>query len=107
MKHTNIAELVAQRAGKSYLEFLRTDALSAGLYRLRAGEQDLQHPHTEDEVYYVIGGRARFRAGEDDCAVESGSVLYVEAGLDHRFFDIEEDLEILVFFAPPEGSSAG
>ena len=69
-------------------------------YTLRA------EPHTEDEVYYVIRGRARFQAGAEDCAVEGGAVLFVAAGVEHRFHDIEEDLETLVFFAPPEGAAA-
>ncbi len=33
-----------------------------------------------------------------------GAVLFVEAGAQHKFVDIEEDLELLVFFAPAEQS---
>jgi hypothetical protein len=36
--------------------------------------------------------------------VQPGSVLFVERLRDHRFVDIELDLTVLVFFAPPEGS---
>ena len=99
-----LAELaLAQReAGKPYLEFLRKPSLSVGLYLLPAGATDDQSPHAEDEVYYVIAGRARFRAGSDDRAVDSGAVLFVGAGVDHRFYDIAEDLTLLVFFAPAE-----
>lgn len=82
-----------------YREFLRVPSLSSGIYRLRAGEQDLQKPHDEDEVYYVIGGRARFTAGEQTQPVSAGSLLFVRAGVEHRFHDIVEDLEILVFFS--------
>ena len=108
MKGYLIPEVDALRAesGKSYLEFLRSAALSAGLYVLRAGERDLQQPHSEDEVYYVIEGRARFKAGDDDYAVGAGSVLFVEAGAGHRFHSVEQDLKVLVFFAPPEGAGA-
>jgi hypothetical protein len=31
-------------------------------------------------------------------------LIFVERSLEHRFFDITEDLTVLVFFAPPEGS---
>ena len=108
MNHYRVSELDAQRAEsqKSYLEFLRSQSLSVGLYVLSAGEADLQQPHTEDEVYYVIRGRSRFKAGDEDRSVERGSVLFVEAGVEHRFHAIQEDLEILVFFAPPEGSTS-
>lgn len=89
-------------ASVNYHEFLRVPALSAGLYRLPAGSTDPQQPHREDEVYYVVRGRSRFLAGEQVVDAEPGSVLYVAKGLEHRFFDITEDLEILVLFAPAE-----
>ena len=89
-----------------YLEFLRVPSLSVGLYALPAGAADLQRPHTEDKVSHVVGGRARIRVGADDRAVEAGTVVFVEAGVEHRFHAIEEDLTVLVFFAPAEGSGA-
>jgi hypothetical protein len=88
-----------------WVEFLRVPALSAGIYRLSAGETDLQQPHSEDEVYYVVSGNARFRAGDETCDATPGVVLYVPKRLEHRFFDISSDLTLLVFFAPPEGST--
>jgi quercetin dioxygenase-like cupin family protein len=56
----------------------------------------------EDELYYVIRGKARFRAAEDDRAVAAGSLIFVAAKVQHRFYDITEDLQVLVFFAPAE-----
>ena len=47
---------------KLYREFLRVPAMSAGLYVLPAGGTDLQKPHHEDEMYYVVRGRACFKA---------------------------------------------
>jgi len=90
-----------------YLEFLRVPSLSVGLYALPAGAPDPQRPHTEDEVYHVVGGRARIRVGAEDRAVEAGTVVFVEAGVEHRFYAIEEDLTVLVFFAPAEGTEGG
>lgn len=101
--------LEAQRAGtgKPYLEFLRVPALSVGLYTLAAGAADGQRPHTEDEVYMVMTGRARITVGDEVRAVGPGSVVYVAATVPHRFHDITERLEILVVFAPAEYSLAG
>jgi quercetin dioxygenase-like cupin family protein len=87
-----------------YLEFLRVPSLSVGLYVLPAGATDPQQPHTEDEVYHVVSGRGRIQVGAEDRAVEAGTVVFVEAGVDHRFHAIAEDLTVLVFFAPAEGS---
>jgi quercetin dioxygenase-like cupin family protein len=76
--------------------------MSAGLYVLPAGATDHQKPHREDEIYYVIRGRARFRAGSEDQPVSAGSLIFVAAQVGHRFYDIEEELAILVLFAPAE-----
>lgn len=100
----HIDDLSRQRAGKGnlYLEFLRVPAMSAGVYVLPKGGTDPQKPHREDEMYYVVRGRARMQIGSDHAAVRPGSVIFVEAELEHRFYDIEEELEVLVFFAPAE-----
>ena len=90
-----------------YYEFVREGALSVGRYVLPAGGTDDQEPHTEDEVYVVLEGRADVRIGDDRHPVEPGDVVYVDRGVDHAFVDIEERLDLLVVFAPPEGSLAG
>jgi mannose-6-phosphate isomerase-like protein (cupin superfamily) len=106
MHDFQLSKLLAEReeSGRAWLEFLRAPALSLGVYHLRAGQADTQQPHTEDEVYYVVAGRSRFRAGGEERAVGPGTVIYVERSVEHRFYDITEDLTVLVFFAPPEGS---
>jgi mannose-6-phosphate isomerase-like protein (cupin superfamily) len=100
----HIDDLARRRSekGKHYLEFLRVPAMSAGLYMLPAGGADPQKPHREDEMYYVVRGRARIEIGPENAGVRAGSVIFVEAGVEHRFYDIEEELEVLVFFAPAE-----
>jgi mannose-6-phosphate isomerase-like protein (cupin superfamily) len=96
----------ARALDEPYDEFIRHDSLSVGIYCLAAGQEDKQSPHTEDEVYYVVSGRGRIRVRDEDATVRAGSVVFVAANEAHRFFDITEDLEILVFFAPAEGSKA-
>ncbi len=100
----NIDDLSRQRTNKNklYLEFLHFPAMSAGVYVLPKGGTDPQKPHHEDEMYYVIRGRARMQIGSDHAEVRAGSVIFVEAELGHRFYDIQEEFEVLVFFAPAE-----
>jgi mannose-6-phosphate isomerase-like protein (cupin superfamily) len=93
-------------AGRPYLEFLRRASLSVGLYVLPAGATDLQRPHAEDEVYVVAAGGALFTAADRTREVRAGDVLFVAAGVAHRFHDISEELRLIVVFAPPEGSLA-
>jgi len=76
--------------------------VGAGVYVLPQGGTDPQKPHREDEMYYVIRGRARMQIGSDHAEVRAGSVIFVEAELEHRFYTIQEELEVLVFFAPAE-----
>jgi mannose-6-phosphate isomerase-like protein (cupin superfamily) len=90
------------RTGGLYLEFLRRDSMSCGLYVLEPGADDPQEPHQEDEVYVVLSGRARLEAGGTDHLVEPGGVLFVARTVPHRFHDITERLSVLVFFAPAE-----
>lgn len=82
-----------------YREFLRVPSLSCGVYRLPAGAADLQSPHDEDEVYFVVSGRGRLRVDGNEREVGRGSVLYVQATTEHSFFEVEEDMTLVVFFA--------
>jgi mannose-6-phosphate isomerase-like protein (cupin superfamily) len=93
---------VVERLGAvdvAYEEFLRVPSLSCGIYRLAAGSRDMQGPHDDDEVYYVVAGRARLRVGDEEREVGPGAVLYVRATADHSFFEIEEDMTLLVMFS--------
>ncbi len=100
-----IGELIEQQAAgdERYLEFLRVPDLNCGLYVLPAGGEDAQQPHPEDEVYYVLEGRATITVADEDPPVQPGSIVYVAAEVEHRFHDIEEQLSVLVFFAAGRG----
>jgi mannose-6-phosphate isomerase-like protein (cupin superfamily) len=90
--------------GRAWRELLRVDSLSLGVYRLRAGQEDLQQPHTEDEVYYVVSGWAGFEVDGRRQDVGPGTILFVEKRVPHRFVDVTEALVLVVFFAPAEHS---
>ena len=107
MQAYELAQLISQResSNKLYLEFLKVPDLSMGLYVLPAGGTDPQSPHTEDEVYYVVSGKAQILVAEENRDVQVGSIIYVEKNIAHRFHSIEEELTVLVFFAPAEYSS--
>jgi len=94
-------KLAKQRAesGQEYLSFFANDTLHSGVYVLAKGGVDHQSPHSEDELYHITKGKAKFTAGDETVDVAPGAVLFVAAGIPHRFHDIEQDLEILVFFS--------
>jgi quercetin dioxygenase-like cupin family protein len=100
----DLGSVAADRArrGDAYLEFLRVASMSAGIYVLAAGSVDAQTPHRQDELYYVVRGKARMQAGIEDRPLEAGVVVFVAAQVEHRFYAIEEELTLLVLFAPAE-----
>jgi mannose-6-phosphate isomerase-like protein (cupin superfamily) len=102
----DIADLIAAREGAEheYADFIRSDLLSVGLASWPAGAVDTQEPHTEDEVYYVVRGRATITVAGEAHPVAPGTVVFVATGVEHRFHDIAEDLQVLVFWAPPRRS---
>ncbi|HET6636026.1 MAG TPA: cupin domain-containing protein [Streptomyces sp.] len=105
MKAFRLEQLEAERAANdgAYLQFLRERNMSAGLYALDRGASDPQKPHKQDEVYLVVSGRASLTVGDETTYVARGSVVYVPAGVPHRFHHITEDLRVMVVFSPPEG----
>lgn len=108
MQAYELADLIEQRQNSNgpWLEFLRRESLSMGLYELAAGATDPQQPHGEDEVYFVLAGQAQIEVNGEHRLVQPGSVLFVGAKVPHRFYSIVDNLRVLVFFAPAEGSNA-
>jgi mannose-6-phosphate isomerase-like protein (cupin superfamily) len=107
MQAFELNNLISQQkdGDKLYLEFLKVPDLSMGLYVLPAGGTDPQSPHTEDEVYYVVSGQAKIKVADEDRDVGAGSIVYVAKNVEHRFHSIEEELTVIVFFAPAEYSN--
>ncbi len=69
--------------------------------------EDLQTPHTRDEVYVVVSGTGTFFNGDVRHPFVPGEVLFVPAGVEHRFVDFTDDFATWVFFFGPEGGEAG
>lgn len=104
MEAFKIDDLIVQQiAGeRPYLEFLRHESMSLGLYVLPTGGVDGQQPHNEDEVYYIVSGHGQIDVGDETQPVQPGSIVFVAAHVPHKFHSITEELKILVFFAPAE-----
>jgi mannose-6-phosphate isomerase-like protein (cupin superfamily) len=103
MEHFELPRLFAERpAGHNYFELIRVPAMSAGLYVLQPGEPDQQGTHREDELYYVVGGNATLRVGDEDRPATPGTAIFVPAGVTHHFHSITAELRVLVVFAPAE-----
>jgi len=95
---------VPDGAPNQYREHFRCTDMSVGTYCIPVGGKDGQEPHTEDEVYLVLRGRARLIADSGEVGVGAGSVVFVPANEAHQFVEVTEDLTVLVVFAPAERS---
>ena len=91
-------------AGERYVELFQHGTLSVELYAPR--DHDPQQPHTRDEVYVVVRGSGRFRNGDATHPFSPGDLLFVPAGVVHRFEDFSHDLAVWVIFYGPEGGEA-
>ncbi len=107
MQAYELSQIISQRAdsNKLYFEFHRIPNLSMGIYILPAGGTDPQSPHSENEVYYVVSGKAQIMVADENRDVQAGSIVYVEKNVAHHFHSIEEELTLLVFFTPAEHSN--
>jgi mannose-6-phosphate isomerase-like protein (cupin superfamily) len=91
-------------AGERYVELFKHGTLSVELYAPRG--RDPQEPHSRDEVYVVVQGSGHFRNGESRHRFVPGDLLFVPAGVVHRFEDFTDDLAVWVLFYGPEGGEA-
>lgn len=66
-------------------------------------KEDLQKPHTRDEIYVIAKGHGRFHNNGEEHKVKAGDFLFVKAYHRHFFFDFSEDFGTWVFFYGPEG----
>jgi mannose-6-phosphate isomerase-like protein (cupin superfamily) len=91
-------------AGQRFAVALERGSLSIELYAPRG--TDPQQPHTRDEVYVVVYGRGEFVNGSERHAFAPGDVMFVPAGIEHRFERFTDDLAVWVVFFGPEGGDA-
>jgi mannose-6-phosphate isomerase-like protein (cupin superfamily) len=87
--------------GERFAELFRHGTLSIEVYAPRT--RDPQSPHTRDEVYVVVEGSGHFRNGGERHPFGPGDLLFVPAGVEHRFEEFTDDLVVWVIFYGPEG----
>jgi mannose-6-phosphate isomerase-like protein (cupin superfamily) len=90
--------------GKPFIVAFEHGTLSIELFAPRG--LDTQNPHTRDEVYVVVQGRGFFVNGPDRHGFAAGDLLFVPAGVKHRFEEFSNDLAVWVLFYGPEGGEA-
>ena len=87
--------------GERFAKVLGYGTVEVEIYAPRG--HDPQQPHTRDELYVVVSGSGEFVNGQDRHPFGPGDMLFVPAGVEHRFEDFMDDLVVWVIFYGPEG----
>jgi mannose-6-phosphate isomerase-like protein (cupin superfamily) len=95
------AKTQLSKAPTEFVELFKHGSLSVELYQPK--EKDKQQPHTRDEVYVVVAGEGIFFFDGEKKSYKTGDVIFVPAGVEHRFETFSDDFMTWVFFYGPEG----
>ena len=68
-------------------------------------DQDTQVKHERDEIYIVQSGQGIFKRGQETVRFNAGDVLFVPAGVEHRFASFSEDFKAWVLFFGAQGGT--
>jgi mannose-6-phosphate isomerase-like protein (cupin superfamily) len=98
---TQALATLSSQPDREFVELFTHNSLAVEIYRPR--KVDRQKPHTRDEVYVIISGTGYFVNGDTRKHFVPGEVLFVPAGVVHRFEDFSDDFVTWVFFYGPEG----
>jgi mannose-6-phosphate isomerase-like protein (cupin superfamily) len=102
--HGDLAEWLRRlptAEGKPFVVAYEHGTLSIELFAPRGG--DTQAPHRRDEVYVIVRGEGSFVNGPDRHRSGLGDLLFVPAGVEHRFEEFTDDLAVWVIFYGPDG----
>lgn len=100
-----IAAVLAGQAPDEQFHYpIRHGSMRVGLYAPRG--IDDQTPHEQDELYIIADGGGWFVKGAERVPFAPGDVLFVEAGVEHRFVDFTDDFATWVVFWGPSGGEA-
>ena len=98
------ADLLGGPGEERFVRVLEHGSMEVELYAPRG--VDGQTPHSRDELYVVVSGTGEFVNGPDRHPFRPGDVLFVPAGVEHRFEDFSDDFAVWVVFYGPEGGEA-
>ncbi|MGB3152760.1 MAG: cupin domain-containing protein [Maribacter sp.] len=87
-----------------FLTLFEHGSLSVEIYKPE--KVDLQQPHSRDEVYIIVSGTGEFFNDGSRTRFKPGDVLFVPAGMEHRFENFTDDFSTWVLFYGPEGGES-
>lgn len=99
-------ENLTDNAPALFLKVMEHGTMSVEIYR--PGGTDAQTPHLQDELYVIINGSGEFLNNGKRTAFEQGDILFVPAGIEHRFENFTDDFATwAIFYGPDGGENTG
>ncbi|HTD40189.1 MAG TPA: cupin domain-containing protein [Mucilaginibacter sp.] len=98
---TEALEQLDQANGQLFAKIMEHGSMSVEIYR--PVKTDPQTPHKQDELYVVINGSGVFMNDQERTTFKQGDVLFVKAGIKHRFENFTDDFVTWVIFYGPDG----
>lgn len=93
---------IAGRTGIQRFEYMiRHGSMKAGLYAPQ--NRDEQGPHKQDELYVIVTGTGTFEKAGQNQVFGPGDLIFVEAGVEHRFTGFSDDFTCWAIFWGPDG----
>lgn len=103
--HVSLAEAIAQLKTETEQKF--TVLLKQGSMRIEyfsPKKIDTQTPHKQDELYVIVSGSGIFYRNGERISFAKDDVLFVPAGMEHRFENFTDDFATWVIFYGPEAN---
>lgn len=95
-----LAQLCSENE-RSFAKVMEHGSMSVEIYR--PVKKDLQTPHKQDEIYVIVSGSGEFLNDGKRALFNPGDVLFVAAGVEHRFENFTDDFVTWVIFYGPDG----
>jgi len=101
--HVTVANAMEQlvKASENFTTVLEHGSMIVEIYEPK--DVDIQQPHEQDELYVIISGSGTFFNDGQRHPFKEGDVLFVKAGLEHRFEEFSENFKTWVIFYGPKG----
>ena len=94
-------EQLSKENNQSFALMMKHDSMSVEYYA--PAKVDTQTPHLQDEIYVIASGHSTFFRDGETVECQTGDVLFVPAGIEHRFINFTNDFATWVIFYGPQG----
>lgn len=101
---TEAVERLKKEKGQLFTILMQHGSMKVEYYAPQI--EDLQTRHTQDELYVIVSGSGTFYNDGIRTSFAAHDVLFVPAGIEHRFENFTDDFATWVIFYGPQNGEA-